>query len=484
MWPRETEIRRMSKDTSPKKGPKEGSKKSGAAKRAAPAGRSPLQRGAQVGGLVVLSFLLGAMVVQFKMFPYPQFLEGAFMALASTVVRVKVESWTVSEIAFNDEPVTTHVPEKTYDGYTFYTSAHSSSAYLVDMNGHKIHEWHAPFSKVWPKPPHVVESVKDVDVFWRRAHLFSNGDVVAMFETPTLSPWGMGVVKVDKDSNVLWSFAERAHNDISVDSGGNVYAITHEFRDTRDAPVSDNPQLPSTVLDDFVVKLSPQGEELQRVSLLGAITKSDFRHILNIFPDGDEFVTAPWDPLHTNSVKVIEPAFAQHHSWAKPGDVIVSMRAFDALAAIDMSESDLGVVWANRGFWMGQHDADLLENGNVMLFDNLGHSGAVGRRSRVLEFDPTTNAIKWVYPPNDEKRFFSSTRSSQQLLPNGNVLITASDAGFAFEVTRDGEAVWVFMNPAEVIEGEERGQAGLLGATRFPQHYVTFALQQPSSASK
>jgi hypothetical protein len=33
------------------------------------------------------------------------------------------------------------------------------------------------------------------------------------------------------------------------------------------------------------------------------------------------------------------------------------------------------------------------------------------------------------------------------VLPNGNVLITESDGGRLFEVTRAGEIVWNFVNP-------------------------------------
>ncbi len=36
---------------------------------------------------------------------------------------------------------------------------------------------------------------------------------------------------------------------------------------------------------------------------------------------------------------------------------------------------------------------------------------------------------------------------ANQPLPNGNVLITESDFGRVFEVTRDGEIVWEFNSP-------------------------------------
>ena len=58
-----------------------------------------------------------------------------------------------------------------------------------------------------------------------------------------------------------------------------------------------------------------------------------------------------------------------------------------------------------RGPWLAQHDPDILANGNILLFDNLGNfleadgsdAEAGGGRSRVLEFDPSTMAIAWQY---------------------------------------------------------------------------------------
>ena len=38
-------------------------------------------------------------------------------------------------------------------------------------------------------------------------------------------------------------------------------------------------------------------------------------------------------------------------------------------------------------------------------------------------------------------------KSAAQRLPNGNTLITESHCGRLFEVTRDGEIVWEFINP-------------------------------------
>jgi len=68
--------------------------------------------------------------------------------------------------------------------------------------------------------------------------------------------------------------------------------------------------------------------------------------------------------------------------------------------------------------------------------------------SRVVEINPKTNAIEWEYKDDPPFAFFSSNQGGCQRLPNGNTLITDSDAGRIFEVAHEGEIVWEFVNPS------------------------------------
>jgi hypothetical protein len=62
----------------------------------------------------------------------------------------------------------------------------------------------------------------------------------------------------------------------------------------------------------------------------------------------------------------------------------------------------------------------------------------------------------WSYGERPEQRFFTQTRGGAQALANGNVLITESERGRAFEVTRAGEIVWEFWNPDTIGAGAKR----------------------------
>ena len=120
----------------------------------------------------------------------------------------------------------------------------------------------------------------------------------------------------------------------------------------------------------------------------------------------------------------------------KPGQILISPRHLDAVAVLDPDSGK--VIWAARGPWRAQHDPSFLDNGHILLFDNLGSPAG----SRVLEYDPATTAFPWEYPGEKGKPFFSRIRGMCQRLPNGNTLIVSSDEGEAFEVTPGREIVW------------------------------------------
>jgi hypothetical protein len=96
------------------------------------------------------------------------------------------------------------------------------------------------------------------------------------------------------------------------------------------------------------------------------------------------------------------------------------------------------VVWAARGPWRGQHDPHFLDNGRLLIFDNRGSIW----ESRVLEYDPRSQACPWSYASEGSPSFISAIQGRSQRLPNGNTLIVNSRDGVLLEVTHEKELVW------------------------------------------
>ena len=62
--------------------------------------------------------------------------------------------------------------------------------------------------------------------------------------------------------------------------------------------------------------------------------------------------------------------------------------------------------------------------------------------TRILEYDPLTQAIPWVYNNDDSTFFFAFFRGTKQRLSNGNTLILDPDNRRMFEVTPNRDLVW------------------------------------------
>ena len=342
--------------------------------------------------------------------------------------------------------ITVYDSSKTWDGLNFYTSGHSAGATLMDMDGNVLHEWSHSFMDAWRAGPggELPKSSKGSG-FWRRAYLFPNGDVLAIFD-------GHAIIKVDRDSRLIWAQFGGFHHDLDVMEDGRIYTL---LREPGIVPRI-NPDHP--ILEEFVVVLDSEGNELERVSQLEAIEKSGRLDLL-------EGMKESGDIFHTNTIEVLDGRLAGRDPAFRAGNVLICIRELDNLAILDMDQRT--VVWGLEGPWLKQHQSTILDNGHMLIFDNGGSRPA----SRVLEFDPLTREIVWVYKSGDDNLFFSQQCGSNQRLPNGNTLISETDRGRAFEVTHDHETVWEYINPAQT-GSESQYIASLFEVIRIPTDYV------------
>ncbi|MBN2564321.1 MAG: hypothetical protein JXB46_01280 [Candidatus Eisenbacteria bacterium] len=342
--------------------------------------------------------------------------------------------------------VTVYDSTRAWDGLNFYTSGDAPGAILMDMRGNVLHKWTYSFMDAWRQGPggELPRSSKGAG-FWRRAHLFKNGDVLAIFD-------GHGIIKVDRNSKLVWARFGGFHHDLDVMSDGRIYTL---LREPKIIPRI-NPDHP--VLEEFIVVLDADGSELRRVSQLEAIERGGRLDLLEgMKDDGDIF--------HTNTIEVLDGSLAARDPAFRAGNVLICIRELDNIAIVDMDSEQ--VVWGLEGPWLKQHQPTVLENGNMLIFDNGGSRGA----SRVLEFDPVTREIVWVYKGDANRLFHSPQCGSNERLPNGDTLISETDRGRALEVTPEGEIVWEYVNPAQA--GDE-GQyiASLFEVIRIPRDYV------------
>lgn len=336
--------------------------------------------------------------------------------------------------------VTLYNKSLAYGGLNFFTSGHAQAAFLMDMQGKIIHQWDLKNPLVKKRLESIIKSQDDPKIraiyreactYWRRAHLYDNGDILAIYSQ-------IFMIKLDKDSNLVWiSDITGTHHHMQVADNGNIYVL-----------VKKNKSIPKPYcLDkkcqtDFIVVLNPRGEVIKSISLLECFVNSEYTHLLRKMPKKNE-------QFHTNTLQLFDGHLSDISPLFKKGNALISALYLNTIAIVDLDKEK--VVWALEGsvndLWSGMHEPVLLDNGNILIFDNNWTAPKNKRYSRVLEFDPFTKEIVWQYRGGKQQAFFSRTCGTNQRLPNGNTLITESDNGRVFEVTSAGKIVWEYINP-------------------------------------
>jgi len=403
-------------------------------------------------GVASLTFLLGAAVIHFEL-PTSGFLVSAFKGAEAWKERQQAPASVSNEEL---DPVVGKIdkPDKTFDGFTLYAYASmtnlSTQAFLINMRGEVVHKWAVSPSDIRPDPMQIDDGPSGSQACAFGCYLYPNGDLLVVLHALARTGRGYGLVKLDKDSNVLWKYAANAHHDVDVGEDGTIYAIKHEnvYKAPKGLEFIQTP-----CLLDYLVVLSPEGEEIRKpIPILEAFRDSPYAPLLSSLERQGKHSVPPGvpmprivddsrrrgDPLHTNSVKVLTRELASQFPRFKAGQVLISMRNLDAIAMLDLDKG--AVVWAARGSWLAQHDAQYLDNGHLLIFDNLGSP----KGSRVIEYDPQSQAIPWAFSGENKASFFTSERGLSQRLPNGNTLICISEPGEVLEVTQNKEVVWSF----------------------------------------
>ncbi len=321
--------------------------------------------------------------------------------------------------------------ERAQPGLNLVLSAHRTAAFLMDLEGTFLHRWELDPTTAG----HGLEELPD-DVVWPRAHLYPNGDLLVVYQASADAETG-ALVKIDRDSNLLWARLDAYHHDFWVAESGEIHVLNQRtvtrpwFRDT---PVYDN----------LITVLDSDGEPLREISILDAIHGSDLEPDLMANRDRSH----P-DVLHANAVTVFTPGALLAGGPAAGGDMLVSMWTLNALAVIDADDGAL--TWSRTGSWRGQHKPEILADGRLLVFDNHNPDGP----SRVLEIEPATGDVVWECADRAGQTFFTRTSGSSQRLLNGNTLITVTEEARVFEVTRDGDVVWEWVSVFKHGEHEE-----------------------------
>ena len=338
--------------------------------------------------------------------------------------------------------VTIHDSGRAAQGVNVYCSEARDEVFFVDMDGNTL--------RTLPLPHRGLPGNECLPV------LYGERDLLVL-NAPAL-------MRLGADGAVRWLRVGQFHHDVAVGPKGEIYAWESRAKSLvhRDQEIE--------IANHVLSVLTPDGDPTREIDLYDLFgdripeTRLTLiaRRTRRVEKVGRDLLQKTMDVFHPNSVEYVESP----PSGMEDADLLISIRNLDLIALVDSERK--AVVWSwGKGILERQHQPTLLQNGNILVFDN----GMWRRWSRVIEVDPRREEIVWEYRAPD---FFSAGRSGAELLPGGNRLITESGRGRVFEITGDGDVVWEFLNP--IFDGSSGERTTVYRMLRIsPRRWRAFA---------
>ena len=313
-----------------------------------------------------------------------------------------------------------HNSLKACAGYTLFTpiaNGHHTS-YLLDMDGLVAHQWELPgfrggCSRLLPNGNLLTSLRADLKITPSR-------------EEPRV------IRELDWDGNTVWECnAPAQHHDFLRLTNGNTVYIGFERIRAENIPriqggIAGSEMSDGSILGDCIREVNVDGDVVWEWSAQDNMELKNYP--IHPLQPRDEF-------CHANSIFPLSN-----------GDYLISFRRNSMIFIIDRATKQ--VRWEKQDpTWGGQHDAQQLDNGNILLFANGLLQISPSKASRVIEFNPETEEEVWVYEADPPWAFYSPHISGAQRLSNGNTLICEGLWGRIFEITLEGEIVWEYISP-------------------------------------
>ncbi|MBK9249411.1 MAG: aryl-sulfate sulfotransferase [Ignavibacteria bacterium] len=410
------------------------------------------------------------------------------------------------------------------DGYVLFAPGTSTTTYLIDKCGRKVHSWKSDY-----RPGQSVYLLNDGSLL--RAGSPGNPH----FPSPGV---GGVIEKINWDGTVAWDYqlsdsTQCQHHDVYPMPNGNVLAIVWVARSNSYAVAAgrDPNKTPNKVWGEKIIEIKPDGQHGGTIVWEWIVWEhviqendrskpnygkvADHPELINLnYINAASGDTIDW--IHANSV-AYNPILDQ---------IMVSSQTFSEIWIIDHSTTtaqaathsggksgkggDILYRWGNPATYncgteydqrlFGQHSAHWIEKGlpdagKVMIFNNgllrpnslcsvdiiapVVNKKGIYKFNTRNQFEPSE--VSWSYS-DTRGLFVSPTFSGAQRLPNGNTLICLGAFGLFSEVTPTKTIVWQYKSPVgmqgPVAQGTDPGANNVFRCTQYPINYPAFQGKQ------
>ena len=418
--------------------------------------------------IAFLVFGFGVVVGKKEIFPYSIFERAkiGYNELRDEMLRVGFEDlssrsdaklpWYYSRV---DEPDTPPVrsTDQAYEGLNLVTGISDDLelfAKIVDMDGREVHSWDIDWFRIWPDADHLPESWIPKSKPGATIHgvvIMDNGDLVFNFDK-------LGLVRLDRDSNVVWRLPYQTHHSVELDEKGNLWVCGMKYHTESDERF---PNRIPPFHEQTILEVSPDGRIIEEWSVDEILRENGYEGLLYQGSIESNISTqVDGDTLHLNDVEPFPEDMAE--GFFEKGDLLVSLRNINTVFVFNRHTGKIKFV--SSGWFVRQHDPDFIDGNTFSVFDNYNIAPKEhGHQSRIVIVTAPEGTARVYYEGSPENHFYADVFGKHQWLPNGDLLITESRAGRAFEINREGEVVWEYINYVD------DGIVGLLdGVQRIP----------------
>jgi hypothetical protein len=399
---------------------------------------------------LLLVFLIGGLFAINYWQPFRFIVEGITATSAFIQEKYQVRPVLLKKLTYDTVGVSKYDPDQAYDGLTVLqgTLPGGTQVRLIDMSGNEIHRWPVNFFKIWPDPKHLEEKYRPKTDF----NYHTQGLVVLPDGSVIVNIGDKGTAKLSKCGKVEWTVDHMTHHSITPTAAGGFWIPSR--RSVKNIP--DHLIFPGITreklekvhigtfhsYENLILLVDKNGETQKEFSILQSLYDGGFESEIY-----DAMLINPSDPTHINDIEIVTQALADKIPNVNYGDLLVSIRQMHMLAIFDRLTG--AIKWHFIGPWIRQHDPDITQEGNIVVFNN-GHTQLSFNRipgSNLIELDPETGKTGIIYPLDGRQGFYSDILGSHELLANGNKLIVESRAGRVFEVNKEGDIVWEYVQP-------------------------------------
>jgi len=423
----------------------------------------------------VFVFGYGVMVGKYEVFPYHVFslAKEGFAELKIQALRTgHLSNWSDKQLPWYyrhvAKPYHTSIrnTDQAFKGLNLVTRVAAGlelSAEIMDMDGRKLHAWNIDWFRIWPNSDHLpgdqVPKLKP-GTHIHGVIVLENGDLIFNFER-------CGLVRLDRDSNVVWRLPYQTHHSLHMHDDGNLW-VCGQKRHTE--PDSRFPRRLPPFDEYTLLEVSQAGRIVEEWSVAELLCENGLCGLLSLGSLKNESTQIHGDLLHLNDVEPFPSNIEE--DFFEQGDILVSLRNINTVLVFNRQSRKIKFICT--GWFVRQHDPDFIDGNRFSVFDN----NTIGpeeqdNKSRIVIVSARTGTSQVYFEGTPSAPFYTSIMGKHQWLPNGNLLITESRQGRAFEINPRGEIVWEYVNYVD------RGVVGLVDEVqRLSPDYIRFLSNQ------